>query len=191
MKVMIILAHPLAGSFNHAVAERARRVLAGRGHQALFHDLYAEGFDPVLTAQEIRRGVSFDEQVLRYTAELDESGGLVLIHPDWWSQPPALLKGWVDRVFRPGVAYEFTGEEFLLKRKVPLFAGKKGMIFATTHARPGSGPPMLEEFWLRHVFRYCGIEEAACHILYDMYRLDRLARIRWLDSVEQALGKLF
>ena len=53
MKLSLILAHPGPGSFNHAIAETARQTLLRRGHTVLFHDLYAEGFDPILPAHEI------------------------------------------------------------------------------------------------------------------------------------------
>jgi NAD(P)H dehydrogenase (quinone) len=174
VRILLILCHPQAGSFNHAVAERARETLAAAGHQVLFHDLYQEGFDPVLTAPEYRRGVSFDEQVVAQVKELELCGGLVFVHPEWWGQPPALLKGWVDRVLRPGVAYEPAGEELPEREPVALLGDKSALVLATRDAGMRSG--LLERVWLEGVFAFCGIRNAACQVLHE-----------WLAQVERAV----
>lgn len=189
VQILLILCHPQAGSFNHAVASRARETLAAVGHEVLFHDLYLEGFDPVLAGPEFRRGVSFDEQVVRHTAELITCGGLVFVHPEWWGQPPALLKGWVDRVLRPGVAYELSGEELSEQAPVPLLGGKAALVFATRDAAARSG--LLERVWLEGVFAFCGILSAACHVLHDLRRLGPAERSAWLAQVGQTLLRFF
>jgi NAD(P)H dehydrogenase (quinone) len=130
--------------------------------------LYAEGFDPVLTAAELARHYSFDEEIQRHSSDLVESTGLIVFHPDWWGQPPALLKGWVDRVLRPGVAYEYEGEEFLRKRKEPLLSGKKGLVFCTSDAAEGPVTRQLERLWMDGILGYCGME-ASCHVFPDAY----------------------
>ncbi len=117
MRTTVILCHPVKGSFNHAISDEVVRSLKQQKHIVHYHDLYDEGFQPVLSADELQRRFSFDEQVQLYTSRVIESDGLVFIHPDWWGGPPALLKGWIDRVFRPGVAYDFelgllTGRAF-------------------------------------------------------------------------------
>ena len=93
----------------------------------------------MLTGPEYRRGVSFDEQVVRHTKELDACGGLVFVHPEWWGQPPALLKGWVDRVLRPGVAYEPADEELPEREPAPLLGDKAALVLATRDAGARSG----------------------------------------------------
>ena len=107
MKISVILAHPTAGSFNHAIALKAVKALKQNGHKVFFHDLYQERFDPLLTVAEIPREASLPPEVQRHCREIAEADGIVIIHPNWWGQPPAILKGWVDRVIRPGIAYEF------------------------------------------------------------------------------------
>jgi NAD(P)H dehydrogenase (quinone) len=173
------------------VAERVVKTLRQAGREARLHDLYAEGFDPVLPAEELRRGMSFDERVLGYCEELTACHGLVLVHPDWWGLPPALLKGWVDRVFRPGVAYEFEGQEFLRKRKTPLLSEKKALVFATSHATEEDDPGLLERFWLHAVFRYCALEQSACRVLRNLHRLDQGQRTAWLELVEETVRSWF
>jgi NAD(P)H dehydrogenase (quinone) len=189
VRILLLLCHPQAGSFNHAVAGRARDTLAAAGHEVLFHDLYLEGFDPVMPWPEYRRGVSFDAQVVRHTEELGSCGGLVFVHPEWWGQPPALLKGWVDRVLRPGVAYELTGEEFSDLPPAPLLGDKSALVLATRDAGARSG--LLERVWLEGVFAFCGIGNAACHVLHDLRRLGPAERKDWLAQVERAVLGLF
>ena len=107
MKISVIVAHPDKKSFNHAIAATAVETLKQNGHEVFFHDLYAEEFDPLLTAEEIPRGVALPFEVEKHCTEISVADGVVIIHPNWWGQPPAILKGWVDRIIRPGVAYEF------------------------------------------------------------------------------------
>jgi putative NADPH-quinone reductase len=185
VRILLILCHPQVGSFNHAVAERARETLTAVGHEVLFHDLYREGFDPVLTWPEYRRGVSFDEQVVRHSKELEACGGLVFVHPEWWGQPPALLKGWVDRVLRPGLAYEPADEERPEQAPAPLLEDKAALVLATRDAGAPSG--LLERVWLEGVFAFCGIRNAACHVLRDLRRLGPAERQAWLAQVARAL----
>ena len=185
----MILCHPEPRSFNHAVAQRACETLASLGHTARCHDLYAEGFDPVLTAAELRRGTSFEPSVQTHSSELERCGGLVLVHPDWWGGPPALLKGWVDRVFRPGLAYEHEGEEFAAKRIRGLLAGKSALVFATTDATPPAAA--LEAFWREGVFAFCGLDRNEVHVLAGLRESTAAGRAAWLDRVAAAVGALF
>ena len=111
MKVLLVLAHPRQDSYGAALADQARRALEAAGHDVDFCDLYREGFDPVLTAEEesghhdaghARPAVS------DHTARLLAADALVLVFPQWWFNVPAILKGWFDRVLAPGIAFEPT-----------------------------------------------------------------------------------
>ena len=104
MKVLVILGHPQPESFNHAIADTAVAALENDGHEVIYHDLQAEGFDPILPGQEIARDGLMDRVVMAHCDQLAATDGVVIVHPNWWGQPPAVLKGWIDRVFRPGVA---------------------------------------------------------------------------------------
>lgn len=107
MKISVILAHPHPGSFNHAIAEAAISTLHRSGHEVRFHDLCEEGFDPLVPYEELPRDAQLPPDIARHRAEIAAADGIVIVHPNWWGQPPAILKGWIDRVIRPGVAYEF------------------------------------------------------------------------------------
>ena len=189
MEVVIVVCHPREGSLCHAIAGRCAEVLERSGHRALTHDLYRERFDPVLSTQELDRGFSFDEQVQRYGAELGRSGGIVLVHPDWWGQPPALLKGWIDRVLRPGVAYEFEPAEEPSRRRTPLLAGKRAVVFCTTDAE--LEPPWIEPMWRQGVFGFCGITESVVRVFAGVRESSYARRQRWLESVSETIREVW
>lgn len=106
---LIVLAHPLPESFAHAAAARIRAALAARGCTTDLLDLYAEGFDPRMSAGE--RASFFDvpyavpADIAPLTARLEAADELVFVFPQWWFNMPAVLKGFFDRVFAPGIAY--------------------------------------------------------------------------------------
>ncbi|THK37340.1 flavodoxin family protein [Ensifer sp. MPMI2T] len=109
MHILMVLAHPLEDSFAASVARVARQALEGRGHTVDLLDLYREGFDPRLTVTE--RGSYFDEhydasEISGWIARLKAAEGLVLVFPQWWFNFPAILKGFFDRIFAPGVAFD-------------------------------------------------------------------------------------
>ena len=108
MKISLILAHPDGESFNAALAQRCRQELSANGHTVFFHDLYAERFNPILPAAEIRREAELPPDLRVHCDEISAANGIIIVHPNWWGQPPAILKGWIDRVIRPGIAYEFN-----------------------------------------------------------------------------------
>jgi len=107
MTVLIIVAHPNRASFNHAIAAACCETLRANGHNVTYHDLYEERFDPVLPFSEFSREATLSEEIALHCNELSQADGIVIVHSNWWGQPPAILKGWIDRVVRPGVAYEF------------------------------------------------------------------------------------
>ena len=107
MLISVILAHPDPKSFNHAIAKTAVEAIKANGHRVFFHDLYQEKFDPLLQTKEIAKDAILPAEIKKHCEEIAAADGIVIVHPNWWGQPPAILKGWVDRVIRPGVAYEF------------------------------------------------------------------------------------
>lgn len=108
-KALVVLSHPLETSLCGHFAERARAALADAGHDVSFLDLARENFDPRLTEAERLSyyGASHDTTAIRREAELlAEAEILVLVFPTWWFSPPALMKGFIDRVFAPGIAFD-------------------------------------------------------------------------------------
>lgn len=106
---LIVLAHPIADSLNAALARHIRRQLEAHGWSVTFRDLYGTGFAPALTAQERASHYAepFDASGVEVEiAELLAADILILVYPTWWFGFPAILKGWFDRVWAPGYAYE-------------------------------------------------------------------------------------
>ena len=182
----VVWCHPLRESFTARVADHVARSLEVIGVAVDLVDLYRETFDPRLTADEYARRFSFAPFVQRQGELLEGASRIAVIHPDWWGAPPALLKGWVDRVFRPGIAYEYEGEEFMEKKRVPLLSGKRAIVFTTSDLPPYADESPIARFW-RLVFGYCGIEHFDCHSLYDFRSVDGGARAAWIDSVGEKI----
>lgn len=188
MKVVEVLCNPKPGGYNLALAASAREKLLALGHEVHLHDLYKEGFNPVLDAQELARSFSLEGLVQAHCNELAACDGLLIFHPEWWGQPPALLKGWIDRVFRQGIAYDLDGEEFTEKGWKPLLTGKKALVFCTSDAEAHSART-LEALWVHTILGRCGMQ-ASCHVLREMRRTDPAARQEWqklmLARIEEA-----
>ena len=180
----VISCHPDEGSFTLSVADRVTKSLARTGIVTDHTDLYRESFDPTIPRDEYLRRFSFDPIVQRQIELLESATRIAIVHPDWWGAPPARLKGWVDRVFRPGVAYEFQGEEFHHKEKIPLLSGKRSIIFVTTDEPRTSTPPAFEQFWKR-VLSYSGVDDILLCTLYDFHNLDSAERAGWLGSIDE------
>lgn len=158
MKLLCVVCVPKRPSLGASLAAGLRRAFEESGQELAFHDLYEEGFDPLLSPGELQRGLSLDGLVQTHARDLEEAGGLVIIHPDWWGQPPAILKGWIDRVLRRGLAYELAGEEGGELAWTPLLRGKKALVIVTTDAADPRRPEFLRELWAEAVLGACGVE---------------------------------
>src|SRR5512140_3600158 len=135
MKISVILAHPDKGSFNHAIAATAVESMRGAGHDVRFHDLYQEQFDPVLSGTEIPLGVPLDKVLESHCQEIAAADGIIVVHPNWWGMPPAILKGWIDRVLRPGVAYRFAEGDQGEGVPVGLLKAQAAVVFNTSNTQ--------------------------------------------------------
>lgn len=109
VKCLVVIAHPVADSLCHSLARTAIAALTAQGHEVVVEDLYASRFAPALTADERQSyyGPSFDAGAT--SGQIDRllaAEALVLVFPTWWFSFPAVLKGWFDRVWAPGIAYD-------------------------------------------------------------------------------------
>jgi len=195
MRVLTILAHPQPGSFNHAIAEAAVAALAAGGHEVVFHDLYAEGFDPLLSSEEIPKGAQIDEALARHCRDLAEAEGIIVVHPNWWGMPPAILKGWVDRVVRPGLAYEFLEGDSGEGVPRGLLRARKALVFNTTNTgakreQEAFGDP-LQTLWKNCIFGLCGVEDFSRKSYGVVVTSTEAERRAWLDDVRQRVSECF
>lgn len=135
MRVLVVRAHPLADSFNAALHERTHAGLARAGHEIDTIDLYADGFDPRLSASDRAQyhdgGAPLPADIAGYVERLRRAEALVLVFPVWCFGVPAILKGFFDRCLRPGVAFELTGE-----RVLPRLQNIRQLAAVTTYGRP-------------------------------------------------------
>jgi NAD(P)H dehydrogenase (quinone) len=195
MGVSVILAHPDDGSFNHAIAQTAIRQLQANGHEVHFHDLYGESFDSLLTRGEISRYAPLPDSITDHCREIAAADGIVIVHPNWWGQPPAILKGWVDRVIRPGIAYEFLEGDSGEGVPNGLLKAKAAIVFNTSNTegeREESvfGDP-LETIWRNCIFGLCGVANFQRRVFRVVVTSTEAQRKEWLDEVKGDMDRLF
>lgn len=193
MRVLLIHAHPVEESFSTALKNEALRVLVAAGHSVEECDLYARGFDPVLSREE--RVAYHDvernrEPVADYVEQLMRAEAIVLVYPVWNFGFPAILKGYIDRVFLPGVSFRMKNG-----RAKPNLQHIKRLVTVTTY-----GGPRWRAFFLgdpprrivRRVLRSLVAPTARLAYLaqYDLNRADDEARAAFLDRVEAEMTRL-
>jgi NAD(P)H dehydrogenase (quinone) len=195
MNVSIILAHPDRNSLNHAIAGAAAEALRDNGYDVCFHDLYAEGFDPLLKTEEIPKSAVLAKTIELHCRKIANAAGIIIVHPNWWGQPPAILKGWVDRVIRPGVAYEFEEEDNGEGVPVGLLKAKTALVFNTSNT-PGDremsafGDP-LELIWKNCIFDLCGVKEFYREMFRVVVTSTENQRKEWLVRVKSTVAHYF
>lgn len=171
MHALIVVAHPNPNSLSHAVAHHIGQGIekAGSGHSFELADLSAEGFDPRFTKDDIAghemtgprpKDVVFEQE------RIDAADTLVLVFPIYWWSMPAILKGWIDRVFSNGWAYEDIDGEKVIKKlghlKVHLVAiGGAGLGTFARHGYFGAMKLQIHQ----GIFDYCGVEVASSELM--------------------------
>ena len=195
MNILIILGHPDNRSFNHAIADTCRNRLVENGHSVLFHDLYREGFNPITDVNEIPKQGKIDNLIKTHCDNLKDSDGIVIIHPNWWGQPPAILKGWIDRVFRPGVAYEFEEGDSGEGLPIGLLKAKIGLVFNTSNTNEERENNIfkdpLETIWKNCIFSFCGVKQFDRRMFRIVVTSDLNQRQIWLNEAKTMIDKYF
>lgn len=189
MRVLIVTAHPQRDSFTQALTEQFIAGVAASGHEAEIADLYGEGFNPVVSVAEMNDWQNgLVSPVIRAEQERIRScDGLVLSYPVWWSTPPAILTGWLQRVLTQGFAFRHvdgrTEGQLKLRAQMLVNIGsrqRQDIDLATLYLEPILG-----------VLHYCGMNILPTQANWGVYpQADRAA----LQSyVEQAFenGKRF
>jgi NAD(P)H dehydrogenase (quinone) len=195
LNISVILAHPATGSFNHAIAQTVVAQLKKAGHQVWFHDLCAEQFDPLVPAAEIPKHAPLPPFIQQHCDEICRADGIVIIHPNWWSQPPAILKGWIDRILRPGLAYNFVEDGQGGAKPVGLLPARVACLITTANTPQEKeveflGDP-LEVFWRKVVFGLCGVSNVHRLVFSPVIVSQPEQRRQWLREVETSIDRLF
>jgi len=190
MKILVIIGHQKRGSFCHAIAAAAVDQLRRTAHEVIYHDLYDEGFDPILPHEEIPKEATPDPAIRQQCEEVAAADGYLVVHPNWWGQPPAILKGWIDRVLRQGVAFEFGPEGV-----IGLLGGKSALVITTSNTPREAelelfGDP-LENLWKACVFNLCGVEDFYRRNFESIILSTRQQREDWLEEVRQIVKERF
>ena len=111
MRCLVVKAHPLSESLCSWMTQRVVELLRAAAHEVVVEDLYADGFNAVMTSGERKSyygGQYAARSVSAQVERLLSAEAIVLVFPTWWFGPPAILKGWFDRVWGPGVAYDHS-----------------------------------------------------------------------------------
>jgi NAD(P)H dehydrogenase (quinone) len=208
MKVLIVLAHPEPNSFNSSMAAFARTVLEENGHSVRISDLYAMHFNPVsdrgnftsvkdatylkLQAEEAHaaREGSFAPELLEEMDKVLWCDCLIFQFPLWWFSLPAILKGWVDRVFAMGFAYG-GGRVY----GSGVFQGKRALLSLTTGGPeasygPGGSNGNLDEilFHVQHgMFYFTGMDVLPPFVAWGPARMDEETRESYFASYKERL----
>ena len=136
MKCLVVTTHPLSNSLCRHLTDGVVNQLVRMHHEVTVEDLYAKQFDPVLTIEERKSYYkeSYDSsQVTEEIKRLQEAEALVLLFPIWWFGFPAILKGWFDRVWAPGIAYDHADDFGPIK---PRLNNLKKVLVVTTLGAP-------------------------------------------------------
>lgn len=196
-RFLVVLAHPLPASFAASAAKTVVETLEAKGHAVDLLDLYAEGFDPRLTANEraayMEPGYQPSDDVLGIVERLKAADGLVLVFPQWWFNLPAIMKGFIDRIFVPGVAFDHDKAG---GRIVPLMTNISSFWVVTSTGSPWwvvhlyMGNP-VKRILKRGVAAFCakGVDFRML-ALHDMDRATDQKRKGFLAKVEASFSGL-
>lgn len=196
MHFQVVHCHPLTDSYNHALFQTIVATLEGRGHEVTATDLYREGFDPALSRAERESYYADpydDAAVARYSGLLRRVDGLILCFPHWWFSMPAMLKGYFDRVWGPGIAFT---HDLAGGRIRPALTNVKMFGVVTSYGSPWwvtrlmAGDPGRKVL-MRAIRPMCGRGVRSFYLAhYDMDRSTESSRRVFIERVRRAVAKL-
>ncbi|NPD33007.1 NAD(P)H dehydrogenase [Eggerthellaceae bacterium zg-997] len=207
MRVMLVVDHPytLAShrniphqrSFTAALAHAAQQGLIEAGHEVDVVDLHADGFNPVMSAQDLaswRCGKVVDPQLVDYQARLDKANHVVFVFPIWWELMPAMTKGFLDRVMTKGIVYE-QGES-LTNFMTSKLDNLKSVTLVSTMAEPDIiyrlyfHSPVTKSM-VRGTFKLMGVKKVKWHNYTGIANKTPEQRQRILESVRDRFKRMW
>ncbi len=191
MKLLVLRAHPLSDCLNARLTDHVQAGLVARGHDVRRLDLYESGYDPCLSESERARYYStpFDDPF-----ELQEIEGLVLVFPTWWFGMPAILKGWIDRSFLPGVAYDHDPDG---KAILPRLDRLKSVLAVSTLGAPWFVDRLVMQRPVRKALKWGVFHTCAPKARFDMlslYQAEQVSKARlakFETRVSRSSARLF
>ncbi len=181
MQHLIVVAHPNEQSFTMELASSYAAELEGLGHVVRLCDLYRAGFDPVLPAAELDPDHPAGAELRRVQDEIRAADVLTVIYPLWWLSMPAMMKGYIDRVFARGFAYEshngvvrglLTGKQAVMitvsGAPLPLLVSSGNwnavQVLQDTHIFRSAGFELLEHLHIDQIVPELPAEAVARHV---------------------------
>lgn len=195
MQVVVVLAHPNSDSFSHAIANRACVGLRSAGHQVDALDLYGLGFRATMSLDDhvAYHGdhPAIDPMVADHGALVSGADALVFVYPTWWSSLPAILKGWLERVMVPGVAFVFNSNG----KVRPGLSNVRHIIGISTYGSPRAYVRCINDNGRRTLTRALrlntGLRTRTAWLgLYAIDTTTAAQRSDFLDRVEQTMRSL-
>ena len=197
LRFLVVFAHPDAESFSSTLCRTTVDALTAAGHHVDLIDLYAEDFDPRLTTAEREAYESsaplLSAEIERHAELLRRAQGLILIYPTWWWGLPAILKGWLERVFVPGVAFALDPATNKVKSSLGELRWVMGV---TTYGSSRSAMRFFNDSGRRNVLRCVRMlaPKVGCRTKWlGLYALDRSTtadRERFIARVRTTMGSL-
>ena len=189
MNILIVYAHPNPDSFNRAILDRVCDALTGKGHEVRVRDLYDMDFEPVLSSNDlVDVGVGkLADDVAEEQDHVRWATAMLFIYPVWWFDRPAILKGWFDRVFTRGFAFEYSEAGV-----VGLLTQQKAAVIMTTGGTESDFEGLDMDALLVHpvtegTLAFCGIQDTAHKVLMGVPVVgDEVRRMMLDETVEFA-----
>ena len=178
MKCLIVTAHPLPDSLCMALAGRVTEKLQAAGHDVLREDLYAEKFNPLLNAGERKSYYSPAYNADRVAGQVNRllaAEGIVLVFPTWWFGFPAILKGWFDRVWGPGIAYDHACDFGPIK---PRLKHLKRVLVVTTLGAPWWVDKLIMRQPVKKIVKIALLSTCAPQCKFDMLSLYKCENLK-------------
>ncbi len=191
MKILAVIAHPNPQSFNHALLEEFRKGLAEAGHELEVLDLYKENFNPLFGFEDFGpyMGKPLPGDVTAMQERVGKAEAFAFFFPVWWSGPPAMFKGWFDRIFTRGFAFNFGGEsgfQGILPQKKAIFVNT---AMGPEEAFSTGVKDAMTKILVDEGMKICGVQDVDYHILTGVMESDEV-RKDYLSKV-YGLGKGF
>jgi NAD(P)H dehydrogenase (quinone) len=196
MKVLVVHAHPSTTSFSRVVADTTESALRTAGHDVTILHLDDEGFRPAMSTEERiayhTPAPILDPQVARHAALVRAAEAMVFIYPTWWAAPPAILKGWLERVLVPGVAFHLDPNT---KKVQPGLRQVRRLIGITTYGSSRTYVALLGDpgrrMFMRALRMLCARRCRRTWLaLYGMDTATAEARRQFLDRVADRMARL-
>jgi putative NADPH-quinone reductase len=193
MKCLIVTTHPLKDSLCAALTQNVTSILKEAGHEVTVEDLYEEKFEPALSVKERQSyyGESYDSSnVATQVKRLQEAEALVLLFPTWWFGFPAMLKGWFDRVWGPGIAYDHASDFGPIK---PRLDSLREVLVITTLGAPWWVDRVVMRQPLKRILKFallgaCAKDSKLKYLsLYNSEKLDEMKIEQFKSKIEKTL----